>query len=183
MHIPCRISDSRYTPLPFFVFGDFNFRLDTLSLVQVIFHFSCEACVFTIAYPPGVLTHTSTCFSRSCEQHLSTSAKVQTVKKDSTNEVEKIIWEEKDNDHQVMKSSPVTSFFFFFNDLFVYFCATFTFLCLLLHPQVLLHIEEKLFTYLHQAVFREDNGRAVSIQSLHMDPNSSITTTEKTSLD
>lgn len=28
--------------------------------------------------------------------------------------------------------------------------------------QVLLHIEEKLFTYLHQAVFREDNGRAVS---------------------
>ncbi|XP_041793826.1 inositol polyphosphate-5-phosphatase A [Chelmon rostratus] len=87
-----RISDSRYTPLPFFLFGDFNFRLDTLSLVQ----------------------------------HLSTSADVQTVKKDSTNEVEKIICEEKDNDHQV-----------------------------------LLHIEEKLFAYLHQAVFREDNGRAL----------------------
>lgn len=87
-----RISESRYTPLPFFLFGDFNFRLDALSLVQ----------------------------------HLSTSADVQTVKKDSSNEVEKIICEEKDNDHQV-----------------------------------LLHIEEKLFTYLHQAVFREDNGRAL----------------------
>ncbi|XP_028312206.1 inositol polyphosphate-5-phosphatase A [Gouania willdenowi] len=87
-----RISDSRHTSLPFFVFGDFNFRLDTLSLVQ----------------------------------HLSTAADIQTVKKDSSNEVEKIICEEKDNDHQV-----------------------------------LLHIEEKLFTYLHQAVFREDNGRAL----------------------
>uniref|UniRef100_A0A3Q1BLS3 inositol-polyphosphate 5-phosphatase n=1 Tax=Amphiprion ocellaris TaxID=80972 RepID=A0A3Q1BLS3_AMPOC len=85
-----RISDSRYTPLPFFVFGDFNFRLDTLSLVQ----------------------------------HLSTATDVQTVKKDCSNEVEKIICEEKDNDHKV-----------------------------------LLQIEEKLFAYLHQAVFREDDGR------------------------
>uniref|UniRef100_A0A673C3X2 inositol-polyphosphate 5-phosphatase n=1 Tax=Sphaeramia orbicularis TaxID=375764 RepID=A0A673C3X2_9TELE len=87
-----RISDNCHTPLPFFVFGDFNFRLDTLSLVQ----------------------------------HLSTSADVQRVMKDSSNEVEKIICEEKDNDHQV-----------------------------------LLHIEEKLFAYLHQAVFREDNGKAL----------------------
>ncbi|KAF7647048.1 hypothetical protein LDENG_00178490 [Lucifuga dentata] len=87
-----RISDSQYSPLPFFLFGDFNFRLDTLSLIQ----------------------------------HLSTSADVQTVKKDSSNEVEKIICEEKDNDHKV-----------------------------------LLHIEEKLFAYLYQAVFREDNGRAL----------------------
>ncbi|KAM7391535.1 hypothetical protein PAMP_022217 [Pampus punctatissimus] len=87
-----RISDRSYTPLPFFLFGDFNFRLDTLSLVQ----------------------------------HLSTSADVQTVKKDSNNEVEKIICEEKDNDHQV-----------------------------------LLQIEEKIFAYLHQAVFREDNGKAL----------------------
>ncbi|CAN9513399.1 unnamed protein product [Ophioblennius macclurei] len=87
-----RISDSRHSSLPFFVFGDFNFRLDTLTLVQ----------------------------------HLSTAAEVQRVKKDSSNEVEKIIYEEKDNDHQV-----------------------------------LLHIEEKLFAYLHQAVFREDDGRAL----------------------
>ncbi|XP_031426785.1 inositol polyphosphate-5-phosphatase A isoform X2 [Clupea harengus] len=86
-----RISDSD-SPLPFFLFGDFNFRLDTLSLVQ----------------------------------HLSISADVQTVKKDSSNEVERIICEEKDNDHKV-----------------------------------LLQIETKLFAYLHQAVFREDNGRAL----------------------
>ncbi|KAJ7994229.1 hypothetical protein DPEC_G00263730 [Dallia pectoralis] len=86
-----RISDSSYTPLPFFLFGDFNFRLDTLSLVQ----------------------------------NLSTSAEVQTVK-DCSNEVEKIICEEKDNEHKV-----------------------------------LLHIETKMFAYLHQAVFREDNGRSL----------------------
>ncbi|TKS78976.1 Type I inositol 1,4,5-trisphosphate 5-phosphatase [Collichthys lucidus] len=91
-YVISRISDSCYTPMPFFLFGDFNFRLDTQSLVQ----------------------------------HLSTSADVQTVKKDSSNEVQKIICEEKDNDHQV-----------------------------------LLHIEEKLFTYLHQAVFREDSGKAL----------------------
>lgn len=30
------------------------------------------------------------------------------------------------------------------------------------HLKVLLHIEEKLFAYLHQALFREDNGKAVS---------------------
>uniref|UniRef100_A0A672SZW7 inositol-polyphosphate 5-phosphatase n=1 Tax=Sinocyclocheilus grahami TaxID=75366 RepID=A0A672SZW7_SINGR len=85
-----RISDSSYSPLPFFLFGDFNFRLDTLSLVQ----------------------------------NLSMSADIQTVKKDCSNEVEKIICEEKDNDHKV-----------------------------------LLHIETKLFAYLHQAVFRENNGK------------------------
>ncbi|KAK7934186.1 hypothetical protein WMY93_005082 [Mugilogobius chulae] len=87
-----RLSDNQHTAMPFFLFGDFNFRLDAHSLVK----------------------------------HLSMSGKVQTVKKDSSNEVEKIICEEKDNDHKV-----------------------------------LLHIEEKLFTYLHQAVFREDNGRAL----------------------
>lgn len=87
-----RISDNQHSPMPFFLFGDFNFRLDALCLVQ----------------------------------HLSTSAEVQTVKKDSSNEVEKIICEEKDNDHKV-----------------------------------LLHIEEKLFTYLHQAVFRDDDGKAL----------------------
>uniref|UniRef100_A0A3Q0SJ88 inositol-polyphosphate 5-phosphatase n=1 Tax=Amphilophus citrinellus TaxID=61819 RepID=A0A3Q0SJ88_AMPCI len=87
-----RISDNQHMVLPFFLFGDFNFRLDTLSLVQ----------------------------------YLSTATDVQTVKKDSSNEVEKIICEEKDNDRQV-----------------------------------LLQIEEKLFAYLHQAVFREDNGRAL----------------------
>ncbi|XP_051508837.1 inositol polyphosphate-5-phosphatase A-like isoform X1 [Myxocyprinus asiaticus] len=85
-----RLSESSYCPLPFFLFGDFNFRLDTLSLVQ----------------------------------NLSMSADIQTVKKDSTNEVEKIICEEKDNDHKV-----------------------------------LLQIETKLFAYLHEAVFRENDGK------------------------
>ncbi|XP_053727769.1 inositol polyphosphate-5-phosphatase A [Synchiropus splendidus] len=91
-HVINRISDQRFAPLPFFLFGDFNFRLDASSLVQ----------------------------------HLSTSADVQTVKKDSSNQVERIVCEEKDNDRKV-----------------------------------LLQIEEKLFAYLHQAVFREDNGKAL----------------------
>ncbi|XP_062855366.1 inositol polyphosphate-5-phosphatase A isoform X2 [Trichomycterus rosablanca] len=67
-YVISRVCDSSYSPLPFFVFGDFNFRLDTLSLLQ----------------------------------SLSTSAEVQTVKKDSTNEVERIIYEERDNDHKVL---------------------------------------------------------------------------------
>ena len=29
-------------------------------------------------------------------------------------------------------------------------------------PQVVLHIETKMFDYLHQSVFRQDNGQAVS---------------------
>uniref|UniRef100_A0A3Q3WZW2 inositol-polyphosphate 5-phosphatase n=1 Tax=Mola mola TaxID=94237 RepID=A0A3Q3WZW2_MOLML len=77
-------------------------------------------------YLVNILTPTPPCALCFGVQHLSTSADVQTVKKDSSNEVEKIICEDKDNDHQV-----------------------------------LLHIEEKLFTYVHQAVFREDNGRAL----------------------
>nr|XP_055023874.1 inositol polyphosphate-5-phosphatase A [Misgurnus anguillicaudatus] len=85
-----RISDNSYSSPPFFVFGDFNFRLDTLSLVQ----------------------------------NLSVSADIPTEKRNSNNEVEKIIYEEKDNDHKV-----------------------------------LLHIETKLFAYLHQAAFRENNGK------------------------
>lgn len=88
-----------------------------------------------------------------CGQRLSTSAEAQTVKKNSSNEVEKIIWEEKDNDHQVTKVKPgktaADSFFFVSNSSS-------------LHLKVLLHIEEKLFAYLHQALFREDNGKAVS---------------------
>ncbi|XP_056448839.1 inositol polyphosphate-5-phosphatase A [Gadus chalcogrammus] len=87
-----RISHSAGSTLPFFLFGDFNFRLDALRLVL----------------------------------DLSTATDVQTVTKDGSNEVEKIIWEEKDNDHKVV-----------------------------------LHIETKLFDYLHQSVFRQDNGQAL----------------------
>lgn len=39
-----------------------------------------------------------------CVQHLSNETDVQTVKKDSSNEVQKIICEEKDNDRQVIKT-------------------------------------------------------------------------------
>uniref|UniRef100_A0A3B3Y406 inositol-polyphosphate 5-phosphatase n=1 Tax=Poecilia mexicana TaxID=48701 RepID=A0A3B3Y406_9TELE len=86
------LSDSRYAAMPFFLFGDFNFRLDTRTLVQC----------------------------------LTIEADVVKDVKDSNYEVERITFEERDNDHQM-----------------------------------LLQIEEKLFEYVHQAVFREDNGRAL----------------------
>lgn len=38
------------------------------------------------------------------DQDLSTAADVQMVKKDSSNEVQRIIYEEKDNDHQVIET-------------------------------------------------------------------------------
>lgn len=75
---------------------------------------------------------------------------MQTVKKDSSNEVEKIICEEKD-DRQVGQAAVE-------NNVSL---TSLTELHLLSDLQVLLHIEEKLFAYLHQAVFREDNGKAV----------------------
>ncbi|XP_032434657.1 inositol polyphosphate-5-phosphatase A isoform X1 [Xiphophorus hellerii] len=87
-----RLLDSRYTAMPFFLFGDFNFRLDTRTLVQF----------------------------------LTIEADVVKDVKDSNYEVERITFEERDNDRQM-----------------------------------LLQIEEKLFEYVHQAVFREDNGRAL----------------------
>lgn len=31
----CRITDQRYEKLPFFVFGDFNFRLDSKKVIEV----------------------------------------------------------------------------------------------------------------------------------------------------
>lgn len=40
----------------------------------------------------------------------------------------------------------------------------------LLYLQVLLHIEDKLFAYLHQAFFREDNGKGVSRHQFVMVP-------------
>lgn len=96
----CRISDSHCTPptLPFFLFGDFNFRLDTQSLVQVHLNIFLTFEGFAAA----VLTSNPLLMSR--RQHLSTSAEAQTVKKSSSDEVERLIWEEKDNDHQVSRT-------------------------------------------------------------------------------
>ncbi|GAA6106791.1 inositol polyphosphate-5-phosphatase A isoform X2 [Tachysurus ichikawai] len=82
-YVISRISDD-FSPLPFFLFGDFNFRLDTLSLVQ----------------------------------DLSTSAEVQIVMKDSTNEVEKIIYEEKGNDCKVLFQIETKRFFYLHHKLF-----------------------------------------------------------------
>lgn len=96
---PRRISDARHPPAPFFLFGDFNFRLDGLSLVQVTLISSGTQ------FLPGSLKPADPCLVFP-EQHLSTSADVQTVRKDSSDEVERIICEEKDNDHQVSGSHP-----------------------------------------------------------------------------
>lgn len=103
----CRISDALHTPTPFFLFGDFNFRLDALSLVQVTL-ISCYVWVLKMHFCP-VCCHRpfSLCFHK---QHLSTSADVQRVTKDSSNEVEKIICEEKDN--QVIRTTADTYLYF-----------------------------------------------------------------------
>lgn len=94
------ITDSRNSSPPFFLFGDFNFRLDTRSLVQVLNNlFLCKLSWCVSAWHFDIYPSLCLCF---CEQHLSTSANVQRVKKDSSNEVEKIICKEKDNDHQVV---------------------------------------------------------------------------------
>ncbi|KAK2840754.1 hypothetical protein Q7C36_012333 [Tachysurus vachellii] len=82
-YVISRISDD-FSPMPFFLFGDFNFRLDTLSLVQ----------------------------------DLSTSAEVQMVMKDSTNEVEKIIYEEKGNDCKVLFQIETKRFLYLHHKLF-----------------------------------------------------------------
>ncbi|XP_027022792.2 inositol polyphosphate-5-phosphatase A isoform X1 [Tachysurus fulvidraco] len=83
-YVISRISDD-FSTMPFFLFGDFNFRLDTLSLVQ----------------------------------DLSTSAEVQMVMKDSTNEVEKIIYEEKGNDcKQVLFQIETKRFLYLHHKLF-----------------------------------------------------------------
>ncbi|XP_060787356.1 inositol polyphosphate-5-phosphatase A isoform X2 [Neoarius graeffei] len=82
-YVISRVSDD-FSPLPFFLFGDFNFRLDTLRLVQ----------------------------------DLSTSAEVQMEMKDSTNEVERIIYEEKDNEHKVLFQIETKRFLYLHHKLF-----------------------------------------------------------------
>jgi len=49
----------------------------------------------------------------------------------------------------------------------LFFAAASTSTCFHLRQQVLLHIEEKRFAYRHQAVFREDDGRAVRTATFH----------------
>uniref|UniRef100_A0AAZ3PPW4 inositol-polyphosphate 5-phosphatase n=1 Tax=Oncorhynchus tshawytscha TaxID=74940 RepID=A0AAZ3PPW4_ONCTS len=84
-----RITDQRFEKVPYFVFGDFNFRLDTRQVVE----------------------------------SLCSTATMQTVRLGDTNEVDKLIFRESENDRKVV-----------------------------------LQLEKKLFNYINQDVFRENNG-------------------------
>ncbi|XP_019651503.1 inositol polyphosphate-5-phosphatase A isoform X3 [Ailuropoda melanoleuca] len=87
-----RIIDQRFEKVSYFVFGDFNFRLDSKSVVET----------------------------------LCTKATMQTVRAADTNEVVKLIFRESDNDRKVV-----------------------------------LQLEKKLFDYVNQEVFRDNNGTAL----------------------
>ncbi|XP_055018569.1 inositol polyphosphate-5-phosphatase A [Boleophthalmus pectinirostris] len=87
-----RITDQRYDKLPFFLFGDFNFRLDSKQVIE----------------------------------SLCSSATMQTVRTADTNEVDKLIFRETENDRKVV-----------------------------------LQLEKKLFSYVNQDVFRENNGTSL----------------------
>uniref|UniRef100_A0A9J8C7T8 inositol-polyphosphate 5-phosphatase n=1 Tax=Cyprinus carpio carpio TaxID=630221 RepID=A0A9J8C7T8_CYPCA len=84
-----RITDQRFERLPHFIFGDFNFRLDSKQVIE----------------------------------SLCSTARMQTVRSTDTNEVDKLIFRESDNDRKVV-----------------------------------LQLEKKLFSYINQDVFRENNG-------------------------
>uniref|UniRef100_A0A8B9JQP4 inositol-polyphosphate 5-phosphatase n=1 Tax=Astyanax mexicanus TaxID=7994 RepID=A0A8B9JQP4_ASTMX len=83
------ITDQRYERVPYFLFGDFNFRLDSKQVIE----------------------------------SLCSTATMQTVRAEDTNEVDKLIFRESDNDRKVV-----------------------------------LQLEKKLFNYINQDVFRENNG-------------------------
>uniref|UniRef100_A0AAY4EGU0 inositol-polyphosphate 5-phosphatase n=1 Tax=Denticeps clupeoides TaxID=299321 RepID=A0AAY4EGU0_9TELE len=84
-----RITDQRNEKVPYFLFGDFNFRLDSKQVIE----------------------------------SLCSSATMQTVRATDTNEVDKVIFREMDNDRKVV-----------------------------------LQLEKKLFSYVNQNVFRDNNG-------------------------
>ncbi|KAI3362957.1 hypothetical protein L3Q82_011635 [Scortum barcoo] len=87
-----RITDQRYEKMPYFVFGDFNFRLDSKQVIE----------------------------------SLCSTATMQTVRAADTNEIDKLIFRESDNDRKVV-----------------------------------LQLEKKLFSYVNQDVFRENNGTSL----------------------
>ncbi|XP_072292763.1 inositol polyphosphate-5-phosphatase A isoform X2 [Eucyclogobius newberryi] len=87
-----RITDQRHDRLPFFLFGDFNFRLDSKQVIE----------------------------------SLCSTATLQTVRDADTNDVDKLIFRETENDRRVV-----------------------------------LQLEKKLFTYVNQDVFRENNGTSL----------------------
>lgn len=87
-----RITDQRHERLPYFLFGDFNFRLDSKQVIE----------------------------------SLCSTATMQTVRAADTNEVDKLIFRETENDRKVV-----------------------------------LQLEKKLFNYVNQDVFRENNGTSL----------------------
>lgn len=87
-----RITDQRHEKLPYFLFGDFNFRLDSKQVIE----------------------------------SLCSTATMQTVRAADTNEVDKLIFRETENDRKVV-----------------------------------LQLEKKLFNYVNQDVFRENNGTSL----------------------
>ncbi|XP_077469593.1 inositol polyphosphate-5-phosphatase A isoform X1 [Stigmatopora argus] len=84
-----RITDQRFENVPYFIFGDFNFRLDFKQVIE----------------------------------RLCSSTTMQAERTTDTNEVNKLIFRESDNDRKVI-----------------------------------LQLEKKLFSYVNQDVFRENNG-------------------------
>ncbi|XP_077586047.1 inositol polyphosphate-5-phosphatase A isoform X2 [Stigmatopora nigra] len=87
-----RITDQRFENVPYFIFGDFNFRLDFKQVIE----------------------------------RLCSSATMQAERTTDTNEVNKLIFRESDNDRKVI-----------------------------------LQLEKKLFSYVNQDVFRENNGTSL----------------------
>ncbi|XP_043110824.1 inositol polyphosphate-5-phosphatase A-like [Puntigrus tetrazona] len=79
-----RITDQRFERLPYFIFGDFNFRLDSKQVIE----------------------------------SLCSKASMQTVRSTDTNEVDKLIFRESDNDRQVVLQLEKKSFNYINQDVF-----------------------------------------------------------------
>ncbi|XP_043912753.1 inositol polyphosphate-5-phosphatase A isoform X1 [Protopterus annectens] len=79
-----RITDERYEKVPYFLFGDFNFRLDAKQVVEA----------------------------------LCSTATMQTIRIADTNEVDKLIFRESDNDRKVILRLEKKLFEYFNQDVF-----------------------------------------------------------------
>uniref|UniRef100_A0A673LSV8 inositol-polyphosphate 5-phosphatase n=1 Tax=Sinocyclocheilus rhinocerous TaxID=307959 RepID=A0A673LSV8_9TELE len=79
-----RITDQRFERLPYFIFGDFNFRLDSKQVIE----------------------------------SLCSTASMQTVRSADTNEVDKLIFRESDNDRKVLLQLEKKFFSYINQDVF-----------------------------------------------------------------
>ncbi|XP_047616778.1 inositol polyphosphate-5-phosphatase A isoform X2 [Phacochoerus africanus] len=132
-----RITDQRFERASYFVFGDFNFRLDSKAVVEVLDpegaqlrHPQCRLRVQPPVWHSCITSAWTTVLRERCPRAvwktLCTKATMQTVRAADTNEVVKLIFRESDNDRKVM-----------------------------------LQLEKKLFDYFNQEVFRDNNGTAL----------------------